>query len=132
MEQGQVKVFGEPLGISEYGRGQNINNSDGDLLSIFAGLYRPTYHLNCQNIPYDETRLDDWFKTTANDPAGIYLIDAPDRARMDLAINSVKRLLGQCHFVGSGGLTRSLAPYVTAPDTHETFQPPLPSTLVDR
>ncbi len=41
---------------------------------------------------------------------------------MDLAVNSVKRLLGQCHFVGSGGLTRSLAPYVTAPDTHAPFQ----------
>ena len=91
-------------------------------MSIFAGLYRPTYYLNCQNISYDETRLDDWFKTTANDPAGIYLIDAPDRARMDLAIKSVKRSLGKCHFVGSGGLTRSLAQYVTAPDTHAPFQ----------
>ena len=128
VEQGQVKVFGESLGISEYGRGQNLVDSDGDLLSIFADLPRPTLHLNCQHTPYDETHLNDWFKTTADGPAGIYLIDAPDRARMDLAINAAKHVLGQCHYVGSGGLTRSLARYVTAPDTHGPFQP-LPPTL---
>ena len=128
VEQGQVKIFGETFGLSEYGRGQNLTDVDGNLLTIFGGLRRPTKHLNCQHTPYDENSLKNWFNQSKTEPASIYLIDAPDREHMDRAIEAATCVLGQCHYAGSGGLTRSLALNMNSPDTHQPFHP-LPPTL---
>ena len=127
VEGGQVKVFGETLGNSEYGRGQNLNNSDGDLLAVLGNLPCPIKHLSAQNTSYDENSLKDWFSAASKEPACVYVIDALDRTQMDKAIDIAGNVLGPCHYVGSGGLTRSLARHASATKFNTPFQPQPPT-----